>query len=319
MVAALRKGNNIGVRFDMRKILIPAILLIAVAFGGPAMGKGKGIIVTTTTALADFARHIGGDRVEVYSLARGYEDPHFVEPKPSHIIKLKRAELFLVQGFLLESGYAPTLEHGTGNPEVMQGGSRYIDCSSGIRPIEIPDRPDRSMGDVHPSGNPHYLADPHNSIIVVNTIARAMKSRFPADADQFEENRKKYVHRLQECIAGWDARLSRLKGLKVVDYHRNWSYLIRRYGMQLVGTVEPRPGITPSPAHVARLIDKMKGLNCRYILAASYFETSVPESVARAVGGKVIVLPEMPGATKEATGYIEWMNTIAERLAGATQ
>jgi len=303
----------------MRTILLTAafILMIFALLCPGAGAGGKVRIVTTTTELADFARHIGGDRVEVYSIARGYEDPHFVEAKPSHILNLKRADLFLVSGLQLEIGYSPILEQGTGKPDVMQGGRNYIDCSAGVRPIEIPIRADRSMGDVHPQGNPHYLSDPHNAIIVVNTIARAMKSHFPENASYFETNREAYLNLLGAKIRSWDQKMAPLKGIKVVDYHRNFSSLIKRYGLGLIGSVEPRPGITPTPSHVAALIERMKAEDCRYILVASYFERTVSQNIAKAVNGKAFILPIMPGAMKGINDYISLMDyTIGLLSAG---
>lgn len=300
-------------------LIVSVILAIAAFLCAGAQAAKKIQIVTTTTDLADFARHIGGNRVEVYSIARGYEDPHFVEAKPSHILKLKRADLYLVTGMQLETGYSPVLEQGTGNPDVMQGGRKYIDCSEDIRPIEIPVRPDRAEGDVHPEGNPHYLADPHNAVIVVNTIARAMKNHFPDDAPSFEANRAAYVARLTQKLKTWDNTMAPLKGLKVVDYHRNFSYLIKRFGFVLVGAVEPRPGISPSPAHVAQLIKKMKAESCKDILAASYFERKISQSIASAVGGRVFVLPVMPGAMKGVSDYIALMDYTIDAIAGANR
>jgi len=278
-------------------------------------GAGKPLIVTTTTDLADFVRNIGGDRLEVYSIARGTEDPHFVEPKPSHIVILKKADLYVVTGMQMEIGYSPVPERGANRPDVSYGGTNYVDCSKAIRPIEVPDSVDRAKGDIHPQGNPHYLADPQNGLLVANYIAEKLKSHFPKDADYFEKNRAAYAGKLKEKIQEWEKTLAPFKGTKIVTYHKNWSYFFRRFHFNLVGTVEPVPGIPPSPAHVTKLIETMKAQGCKYILTANYFERKTPESIARATGAKILVVPVMSRAIKDAPDYISFINYVVDMIA----
>lgn len=296
--------------------LIALFLPVALALASLcAQAGGKILIVTSTTDLADLARNIGGTKVEVYSFARGYEDPHFIEPKPSHILKLKEAGLYLVNGLYLEYGYSPVLEQAAGVPELMRGGRNYIDCSAGVPVIEIPKQYDRALGDIHPQGNPHYLTDPHNAVAVVNNIAGALEGRYPEYAEYFESNRRSYQTTLAEKLKEWDRQMARLKGTKVVVYHNLWSYLIRRNGMELIGTIEPVPGIAPSPAHVSRILNLMKATGCSYVISTTYLEKKVPQSIASEVGGKLIVLPAMVGAVKGCATYIQWMDYIVNTLS----
>jgi zinc/manganese transport system substrate-binding protein len=302
-------------KMTIRMIRCLVFLIVMFLSFTTACRAGKVTIVTTTTDLADFATNVGGDQVNVYSLAKGTEDPHFIEPKPSHILKLKKADLYLVMGMQLEVGYSPVLEKGAGRPEIMFGGRDYIDCSAGIRAQDIPNKADRSMGDVHPQGNPHYLLDPANAIIVVNTIAQALKAKFPEKAEYFEKNRIAYTGTLQGKIAEWRMKMLPVKGRDVVTYHKLWTYFLTRYGINYIGSVEPFPGIAPSPAHIAQLIELMKAKKCKTILMANYYERKTPDAIAQSVGGKVLVLPVMTRSTKEVTDYISLIDYIVNRLS----
>ena len=309
----MRKDVNI-----VKKVLFTVLFMAMLwCFSYPCSAASRIFVVATTTDLADFARAVGGTHVEVYSIAKGTEDPHSVEPKPSHILKLKKASLYLVIGMDVEIGYSPVLEKGAGRPDLMYGGENYIDCSQNIRALEVPDKVDRAKGDIHPEGNPHYLTDPHNALIVVDTIAKALKSRFPEYAEDFEKNRDAYSTKLRGKLKEWDSALSPFNGTKVVSYHRLWSYLFRRYHFNLVGTIEPVPGIAPSAAHISKLINTMKAQKCRFIITATYYERKVPDSIASETGGKVVVLPITPGAVKEAPDYISMMDYVVNALVNA--
>ncbi|MHC9540110.1 MAG: metal ABC transporter substrate-binding protein [Vulcanimicrobiota bacterium] len=302
----------------INQINIVLVMLVILSLCAPQeCWAGKPLVVTTTTDLADFVKNIGGDRLEVYSIARGTEDPHFIEPKPSHITRLIKAKLYFVLGMEMEIGYSPVLERGANRPDVSYGGSNYIDCSKAIRPIDIPERADRAKGDIHPQGNPHYLTDPQNALLVVNYIADTLKSHFPQDAEFFEKNRAVYVGKLKEKMKEWEKALAPFKGTKIVTYHKLWSYFFRRYHFDLLGTVEPVPGIAPSPAHVSKLINLMKAQGCKYIMMANYFEKKSPETIAKATGAKLIVVPAMTRSTKEAPDYIALMDFIVGSLAQA--
>jgi len=294
--------------------VISVIVVVFLVYASTLCQAAKPLVVTTTTDLADFVSKVAGDRLEVYSIARGTEDPHFIEPKPSHITKLKKAKLYFVMGMQMEIGYSPVLERGANRPDLSYGGSNYIDCSKVIRPIEVPDMADRAKGDIHPQGNPHYMTDPQNAVLVVDYIAKALKAHFPESSEYFEKNRAEYVGKLKEKMKEWEKALAPYKGTKVVTYHKNWSYFFRRYHFDLVGTVEPIPGIPPSPAHVSKLIGIMKAQGCKYILMAAYFERKTPEAIAKATGAKIVVVPVMTKATKDVPDYINFIDYVVKSM-----
>lgn len=302
----------------MFKNLFIYFLVISLLFTMPAIGFAKKInVVTTSPILADFARNIGGDKVSVYSIAKGFEDPHFVEPKPSHILKLQKADLYFVVGMDLEIAYSPVLERGANNPDIMKGGRNYIDCSAGISKLEIPDKPDRSQGDVHPQGNPHYLLDPSRAMVVVNTITKALKDRYPEYSVEFENNKEAYTKKLKSKINEWKAKMAPLAGKKAVTYHKSWAYFAQRYGLNFLTTIEPVPGISPSAAHVSKVINLMKNEGVKLILEESYFETSIPNKIAVETGAKLIVVPVEVNANKQVPTYIDLIDYIINKISNA--
>ncbi|MCD4784715.1 MAG: metal ABC transporter substrate-binding protein [Candidatus Eremiobacteraeota bacterium] len=314
----MRMKRNISMKSFNLFIALMFVLLFAIT--GITSAHAKIYVVTTTPDLADIAGNIGGDKVKVVSIAKGFQDPHFVEAKPSHMLKLRKADLYLVAGLDLEIGWSPVLERGARNPRIMKGASGYIDCSSGIRPVEVPStRIDRSMGDVHPLGNPHYLTDPNNAIIVAKNIAKAFKKKDPANAGYYNKRLKAYVKKLIRAQIGWLKAMRPYKGLKVVTYHKNWSYLSKRFGLKVIGYVEPKPGIAPSPAHISKLIKAMKAHNVKILIRAPYFESKIPDMICRQTGARQVVLPLMPGAVKGADNYIDMFNIIISRLTNAAR
>jgi len=301
----------------LMKMFILAIVLIFLSVS-PVSALAKVFIVTTTPDLADMARNVGGDKVTVAAIARGNQDPHFVEAKPSHMITLKKAALYLVCGLELEIGWSPVLERGSGNPDIRKGAENYVDCSENIRPIEVPStRIDRSMGDVHPQGNPHYLTDPNNAIIVANTIKKALIKKDPANAKYYKKRYKSYKIRLIKKQIQWLKAMKPFRGVKVVTYHKSWSYFARRFGLNVVGYVEPKPGITPSPAHIARLIKTMKSNNVKILIRANYFESKIPDMICGNTGAKQVVLPLQTGGMNGADTYINMFDLIISRITNA--
>lgn len=298
-------------------VILPLLLLLIIS---PLQAEAKMFVVTGTPDLADIAGNIGGDKVEVESIAAGYQDPHFVEAKPSFMMKLRKADLYLVSGLELEIGWSPVLEKGAGNPKIMKGADSYIDCSQDIPTIEVPKtRIDRSMGDVHPMGNPHYLLDPNNGIIVANTIADAFAKKDPANSSYYKENYKKYRSELIKKQIEWLRAMKPYKGLKVVTYHKTWSYFARRFGLDVVGYVEPKPGIAPSPAHIAGLIKTMKADNVKVLIREPHFEGKIPETICRNTGAKQLVLPIMPGGVSGTGTYTGMFDYIIKNLVNAAK
>jgi ABC-type Zn uptake system ZnuABC Zn-binding protein ZnuA len=262
-------------------------------------------VVTTTEDLASLVREVGGDRVRVEALARGYQDPHFVEPKPSFILKLHDADLLVVVGRELEIGWLPPLLTQSRNAKIQPGAAGYLDASAGVRILDIPTgQITRAMGDVHPQGNPHYWLDPDNGRIMAKSIAAALAAVAPADRAYFDQRYADFDRRLGEAQKRWAAAMAPYKGTKVVTYHRSWPNFTERFGLDVIGYVEPKPGIPPSPSHTIDLIAEMKRQQVKVILVEPYFDLRTPDSIARAVGGTVVVLTPSVGGVKDAADYI---------------
>jgi zinc/manganese transport system substrate-binding protein len=281
-----------------------AALLLALVAASPALAAPPKVIATTED-LASLAREVGGDKITVESMARGYQDPHFVEPKPSFIIKLHSADLLIVIGRELEIGWLPPLLTQSRNAKIQPGNPGYLDGSTGVRILEIPTgQITRAMGDVHPSGNPHYWLDPDNGRIIAKSIAGVLARIAPADRVYFEQRYADFDRRLAEAQKRWSAAMAPYKGTKVVTYHRSWPNFTERFGLDVIGYVEPKPGIPPSPSHTIELIAEMKRQQVKVMLVEPYFDLRTPDSIARAVGGKVVVLTPSVGGVKEAPDYI---------------
>jgi zinc/manganese transport system substrate-binding protein len=284
-----------------------ALLLFLVTWLCPltALAQGKLNVMTTTEDLASIAREVGGDRVAVESLAKGYQDPHFVEAKPSFILKLQKADLLVAVGRDLEIGWLPPLVTQSRNAKIQPGGAGYLDASLTAQILELPQgQITRAMGDVHPLGNPHYWLDPENG----KRIAKAMADKFsglrPGDRSYFEQRLTGFAGRLDEAEKRWLGVMAPFKGTKVVTYHRSFPNFAERFGLEIVGYVEPRPGIPPTPQHTLDLIGEMKRLNVKLVLVEPYFDLKTPNSIGRATGAEVLVMPPSVGGVKEASDFI---------------
>jgi len=275
-------------------------------------------VVTTTEDLAALAREVGGDKVKVESLSRGYQDPHFVEAKPSFVIKLHSADLLIAVGRELEIGWLPPLVNQARNAKVQPGGEGYFDASQGVKILEIPTgQLTRAMGDVHPQGNPHYWLDPDNGLRIAKGIQKKLSALSPADAAYFAQREDAFEKRLAEAQKRWDAQMAPYKGTKIVTYHRSWPNFVDRFGLDVIGYVEPRPGIPPSPSHTIDLINDMKAKNVKIIMVEPYFDLKTPNSIARETGAKVLVMAPSVGAEKEITDYISLFDYDVKLLAAA--
>ena len=286
-----------------RVLGILAVMMLALS---PLGAASKINVVTTTEDLAALAREVGGDKVEVQSIARGYQDPHFVEAKPSFLLLLRRADLLAVVGLELERGWLPPLLAQCGNPRIQVAAAGYFDAS---QQAEILERPTgeitRAMGDVHPLGNPHYWLDPQNGRRIAKAIADRLGQLRPADAAYFQQQYEAFSQRLAEAEQRWDAMMKPYAGRKVVTYHRSWPNFLRRFKLVSIGEVEPRPGIPPSPSHTISLIALMKREGAKEILVEPYFDLRTPKSIGSATGAEVIVLLPSVGGEKEASDYIK--------------
>lgn len=265
-------------------------------------------VVTTTPELADLVRQVGGDQVKVDCLSRGFQDPHFVEAKPSLILKVRDADLFVQTGLELEIGWAPLLVEGSRNARVQSGSKGFLEASTFIRPQEVPLNISRSEGDVHPGGNPHFLLDPVNAVAVVKGVANKLSELNPTGASTYAKNAKEYTDRLNAKIADWQKRMAPIKGTTFVSYHKNLVYFANRFGLVSSGEIEPKPGIPPSPAHTAELIAVMNERRTPLILTMPYFESRSTDSLAKATGAHVVVIATGPDAVPEAADYIAAMD-----------
>ena len=281
-------------------------LLLATLSSVPALAQGKLNVVTTTEDLASIARDVGGDRINVEAMAKGYQDPHFVEAKPSFILKLQKADLLIVVGRDLEIGWLPPLVQQSRNARIQPGSEGYLDASMHASILEIPaGQVTRAMGDVHPQGNPHYWLDPENGKRIAKDIADKLSQQRPNDRAAFEQGLASFTARVDDGLKRWLSQMAPFKGMKVVTYHRSLPNFAARFGLDIIGYVEPKPGIPPTPQHTLDLINEMKRRNVKLVLIEPYFDSKTPNSIGRATGAEVVVLPPSVGGVKEATDYIK--------------
>ncbi len=290
-----------------QSLRLSVVGLLAVVVLLPTFAEAKKLdIVTSTTDMAALMQEVGGDKVSVESLAKGYQDPHFVEPKPSFLLKLRQADLLVVVGLQLEIGWLPPLITQSGNARIQVGAPGYLDASQFAEILEIPQgQVTRAMGDVHPMGNPHYWLDPDNG----RRIARAFAGKFgemdPADAAYFQARFQDFDKRLTAAEQKWDEEMKPYRGRKVVTYHRSLPNFAKHFGLDVIDYVEPRPGIPPSPSHTMELIALMTRENCKVILVEPYFDLKTPQSIARATGGQVLVYLPSVGGEKGVNTYFD--------------
>ena len=292
--------------------------LMALLASPTARSAGKLKIMTATTDLASLAQEVGGDKVEVESIARGYQDPHFVDAKPSFLLKLKRADLLIVVGLELEIGWLPPLINQSTNPKIQVAAPGYLDASRFAKILEIPTgQVTRAEGDVHPLGNPHYWLDPENGLRIAKGIADKLSEMRPEDAAYFAQRDADFEQRLKQADQRWLAEMKPYEGRKIVTYHRSWPNFAEHFHLNVVGYVEPRPGIPPSPQHTVELIQQMKRDNVKVIVVEPYFDLKTPNSIARETGGQVLVLPPSVGGEKEITDYFKLFDYDISKLKQA--
>jgi ABC-type Zn uptake system ZnuABC Zn-binding protein ZnuA len=293
-------------------------LLSAVCLPPASRADSKLHIMTATTDLASLAQEIGGDRVEVESIARGYQDPHFVEAKPSFLLKLRHADLLIVVGLELEIGWLPPLISQSTNPKIQVGAPGYLDASRFAKILEIPTgQVTRAEGDVHPLGNPHYWLDPENGLRIAKGIQNKLSEMRPSDAAYFAQHYDSFEQRLKQADEKWLAEMKPYSGRKVVTYHRSWPNFAEHFGLNVVGYVEPRPGIPPSPQHTVELIGQMRRDGVKVILVEPYFDLKTPNAIARDTGAKVVVLMPSVGGEKEITDYFKLFDYDIAKLKQA--
>jgi len=297
---------------------IAACTLLLALCAPPAGAENKLNIITATTDLAALAQEIGGDKVDAESIARGYQDPHFVEAKPSFLLKLRHADLLIIVGLELEIGWLPPLISQSTNPKIQVGAPGYFDASRFARILEIPTGVvTRAEGDVHPLGNPHYWLDPDNGLRIAKGIQNKLSEMRPNDATYFAQRYDSFEQRLKQAEQKWIADMKPYAGRKVVTYHRSWPNFSEHFGLDVVGYVEPRPGIPPSPQHTVELIGMMRRDSVKIIVVEPYFDLKTPNAIARDTGAQVVVLMPSVGGEKEITDYFKLFDYDIAKLKQA--
>src|SRR6202163_940842 len=299
-------------------LLVVCTLVFVLVIPSTSSADSKLQIMTATTDLASLAQEVGGDRVSVESIARGYQDPHFVEAKPSFLLKLRKADLLIVVGLELEIGWLPPLITQSSNPNIQVSANGYLDASRFAKILEIPTgQVTRAEGDVHPQGNPHYWLDPDNGLRVAKGIADKLGEMRPNDSAYFAQRYGDFEQRLKQADERWKAEMKPYAGRKIVTYHRSWPNFAEHFQLNVVGYVEPRPGIPPTPQHTVELIGQMKRDNVKVIVVEPYFDLKTPNSVARETGGQVVVLLPSVGGEKEVTDYFKLFDYDIAKLKQA--
>jgi zinc/manganese transport system substrate-binding protein len=286
-------------------IVLSAALVATMLLPSAAEAK-KLKVITTLTDLASLTQEVGGDKVDVEALAKGYQDPHFVEPKPSFLLKLRNADLLVLVGLELEIGWLPPLITQSGNGKIQPGGLGYLDASQFAQILEIPQGSvTRAEGDVHPMGNPHYWLDPDNGRRIAKGIATKLSALDPGDQAYFQQREQDFETRLAEADKKWLTLMAPYHGRKVVTYHRSWPNFAKHFGLDVIGYIEPRPGIPPTPSHTIDLVNQMKREGVKIELIEPYFDLKTPNSIASMVNGKVVVLMPSVGGKPEITDYFK--------------
>lgn len=284
-----------------------AVSILALALvSARAHGQERLRVVATIPDLADIARQVGGDRVEVDSIAVGVQDPHYVDPKPSFVVKLNRADVFIQVGLDLEIGWAPALLNQSRNSRIQKGGDGYIDASEVVEILERPTGPvSRAEGDIHIYGNPHYWLDPLNGKRIAGRIAETFEKLRPEWAAEFEAGRGRFDERVDAALAGWLSRLESYHGRAVIAYHNSWPYFTRRFGIRVAGFIEPKPGIPPSPRDLVRIINLMRNERIGTIVNTIYYDDKPSRFVAEKTGARSITLATSVGGAPGVSDYFE--------------
>jgi zinc/manganese transport system substrate-binding protein len=273
-------------------------------------------VVSSIPTLGSLAKEVGGDRVQVQSLAKGYQDPHFVEPKPNLMLVLNRADLLLHVGLELEIGWLPPLVLGSRNPKIQLGELGNLDCSRAIPVLDVPTtKVDRSMGDIHPQGNPHYWLPPGNARIIAGEIAARLSQLDPDGKPAYDKNLASFISRVSAKEKQWAPMVAKMKGQKVATYHKSWSYVSHWLGMEEVGYVEPKPGIPPDPSHLVALIQVMRREHAKLLLVEDFYNKTTAQLVADKAGAKMLTLPTDVGATPEIKSWFDLVETVLKKLS----
>jgi zinc/manganese transport system substrate-binding protein len=277
-------------------------------------------VVTTTEGLASLAREVGGERVSVESLSRGIQDPHFVDPNPTLAVKLRRADLLVDVGLDLEIGWLPPLVNQSRNAEIQPNGRRRLTAASAVAVLETPSGPvDRTQGDLHPAGNPHFLSDPRRALELAKAIAARLAQLDPPGATAYQAGLAAFSKRLAEAEARWAAEIAPVKGRKLMTHHRTMTYFLDWSGLVLAGVLEPKPGVPPPPSHLADLVGVVKREGVKAVVVENYYDPKSGELVARLGGARLVVVPGDVGGVPGAKGYLEYVDTLVRLVSQAAR
>ncbi|MHB8839281.1 MAG: metal ABC transporter substrate-binding protein [Gemmatimonadaceae bacterium] len=300
------------------KFRIALLALATFAVTRPASAQLK--VVTSTTDLYDIAKAVGGSLVTASHIGEGYQDPHFIEAKPSFVLQLRKADVWAFIGLDLEIGWMPLLLDGARNPKIAFGAPGYVDVSRVIPLLDVPSgNIDRSMGDVHPLGNPHYWLDPENGRRIARLFAAKFASLDPKNAAAYQANDKAFEARLNAAEAGWKSDLAAIKGKPVVAWHTSWRYFAGYTGMNIVAYMEPKPGVPPSPAHLLEVVRAVKQSGAKVIIMEPFYDKKMADLVARQTGATVLIVPPSVGGAPGINDYITLMQRNVAQVAAAVR
>ncbi len=290
------------------------VVIILAWFGAAAVYAAKINVVTTTMDLKSITEFIGGDKVDVSSIATGYQNPHFVDPKPSYIIKLSKADMFVTVGLDLETGWSPQLLLSSRNQKIQRGSNGYVDASIGVTLMQVPSIINRGEGDIHIYGNPHYWLDPVNGKQIAKNICEGLEKISPENKAFFEENLQSFNTRIDLKLKEWILKMAPFKDTKVIAYHNEWCYFEQRFGLVIVDFLEPKPGIPPTPTQLVKIISEVKSNSIKVIISSPYFTTSSSDVVSKQTGAKTIVLATSVGAFDNIKDYFDLFDYNIDKL-----
>jgi len=294
----------------MKQSITFLLLLFAISFTNAGTIK----IVTTTPDMKSIAQTIGGDKVSVISIATGYQNPHFVDPKPSYIISLSNADLFVTVGLDLETGWSPQLLSSSRNSKIQKGAPGYVDASVGVGLYQVPSAANRGEGDIHIYGNPHYWLDPLNGKVIARNITSGLERVDPQNQSFYEANLHQFFNQVDNKLKEWQAKMLPYNGTKIIAYHNEWVYFEKRFGLEIVDFMEPKPGIPPSPSQLVKVIKEVQANHIKVIISSPYFTTSSSNVVAKQTGVKELTLATSVGAFPAIKTYFDLFDYDIDQL-----
>ena len=298
----------------MKKISILSLFFFCISFFSFADTIK---IVTTTTDMKSIAEFVGGNKVSVTSIATGYQNPHFVDPKPSYIISLTKANLFVTVGLDLETGWSPQLLSSSRNTKIQKGSSGYVDASEGVNLLQVPTAANRAEGDIHIYGNPHYWLDPLNGKIIARNIANGLERVDPSNKSFYEANLVSFNNKIDLKLKEWQGKMAAYKGSKIIAYHNEWVYFETRFGLQIVDFMEPKPGIPPTPSQLVKVIKEVTANKIKVIISSPYFTTSSSDVVSKQTGVKELTMATSVGAFDSVKDYFSLFDYNIDNLITA--